>query len=213
MMKIERVVSDLLASNMYLIEASGHGIIVDPCRDLSACNSALCYDWIFLTHEHYDHISGVDAWRERTGAKVICPSICGENLKDDKRNLSRYFQSFCELQTWVPYESGRTFEPYTTHADVVFDERMELNWQGHRIVLFAAPGHSEGGSCMLVDGTCLFAGDCLLPGNEPALRFSGGSRKQRKEKTLPLLRELPRETTVYPGHFDVCELTAFSLNG
>lgn len=208
-MKIQRIVSCLLASNMYLLEERGHVIVVDPCEDLSAYDPALTYDWIFLTHEHCDHISGVDVWRERTGARVICSLPCGENLKDSKKNLSRHFESFCELQTWMPYEARRSCEPFVTRADRVFDGQMELEWQGRHILLFEAPGHSEGGGCLLVDGTCLFAGDCLIPGHEPALRFPGGSRKHWNERTLPLLRKLPPETTVYPGHLEPCVLAEF----
>ena len=208
-MKIHRIVSDLLASNMYLLEEAGHVIVLDPCEDFSAYDPALTYDWIFLTHEHYDHISGADVWRERTGARVICSLSCGENLKDSKKNLSRHFESFCELQTWAPYEARRSYGPFTTRADFTFGGQMELTWQGKHISLFEAPGHSEGSSCFLVDGTSLFAGDCLIPGYEPALRFPGGSRKQWNERTLPLLRELPPETMVYPGHFEPCALAEF----
>lgn len=86
-MKIHRIVSGLLASNMYLLEERGPVIAVDPCEDLSACDPALTYDRIFLTHEHCDHISGVDARREGTGARVICSLPCGENLKDGKKKL------------------------------------------------------------------------------------------------------------------------------
>lgn len=195
---------------MYLLEASGHGLIVDPCRDFTKFDPSVRCDWIFLTHEHYDHISGVDAWRERTGARVICTRACGENLKDARKNLSSFFESFCELQTWMPYEGGRSYEPYATYADVVFDGRMELDWQGHRIELFAAPGHSEGSACLLLDGHTLFSGDSLIPGNEPALRFPGGSRKQWRDYTLPLLRELSREIKVYPGHLEPCGLKEFN---
>lgn len=208
-MNIQRIVSDLLASNMYLLEEAGHVIVIDPCEDLSVYDPELAYDWIFLTHEHYDHISGADVWRERTGARIICSLPCGEKLKDSKKNLSRYFESFCELQTWMPYEAQRTYEPFTTHADLIFDGQMELHWQGKHIWMFETPGHSEGSSCLLADGAHLFAGDCLIPGHEPALRFPGGSRERWSERTLPLLRGLPPETMVYPGHFEPCVLAKF----
>lgn len=202
--------SDLLASNMYLLEEAGYVIVIDPCGDLSAYDPALVYDWIFLTHEHYDHISGADVWREHTGARVICSLPCGENLKDSKKNISRYFESYCELQTWMPYEARRTYEPFITCADVAFDGQMELQWHGRHLSLFETPGHSEGSACLLVDGVHLFAGDCLIPGHEPALRFPGGNRKLWKERTLPLLRELPPETMLYPGHLEPCVLAEFS---
>lgn len=207
---IRRIPSDLLASNMYLVEERGHGIVVDPCEDLSPYDPALVYDWIFLTHEHYDHISGVDAWRERTGARVICSRACGESLKDPKKNFSHFFDSFCELQTWLPYTPGREYPAFSTHADVVFDGELTMEWQGHSILLTETPGHSPGGSCLLLDGTSLFAGDCLIPGRKTELRFPGGSRKQWQERTLPFLRSLSPETMVYPGHFAPCALNEFS---
>lgn len=209
-MTIQRVPTNLLASNMYLVEESGHAIVIDPCMDTSTVNPSITYDRIILTHEHYDHISGIDLWREKTGARVFCSRSCGENIKDPKKNTSQYFEAFCELQTWMPYEGGRTYDPFSSHADEVFEERTELEWQGHRLELFETPGHSEGSICILLDGTKLFAGDSLIPGRGPELRFPGGSRKRWKEKTLPILRELSPEIKVFPGHLKPCGIDEFS---
>ena len=56
-MKIKRIVSDLLSSNMYILEENRHAIIIDPNSDISDFESSIQYDCDLLTHEHYDHIS------------------------------------------------------------------------------------------------------------------------------------------------------------
>lgn len=70
-MQIKRYVSELMASNMYVIQEDRHAIVIDPYDNIFVAN-LLHIDKIILTHEHYDHISGVNVWREITSAPVLC---------------------------------------------------------------------------------------------------------------------------------------------
>ena len=84
---------------MYVLEENNHLILIDPCIiDIRLENKTV--DYIFLTHEHYDHISGVNYWKEKCEAEVVCSNICAEKIESSRKNLSRYFDAFCELQTW-----------------------------------------------------------------------------------------------------------------
>ena len=200
-MEIRRRVSDLLASNMYLLVEGKHALVVDPCRDVTPAEG-LTVEGILLTHEHYDHISGVNVWKQRTGADVICSTECAKNIRNPKANLAAYFEDFCQLQTWVELKTLPSFDPgYTCAADRTFDDRMAFTWRGHDIELMSLPGHSMGSMVILLDSECLFSGDSLIAGYPISLRFPGGSRKAWREIGEKRLNSLPRGLRVYPGHF------------
>ena len=88
--KVTKVASDLLVSNMYILESNGRYILIDPCvAEIDIDDN--CVDYILLTHEHYDHISGVNHWKERTNATVLCSKNCAKNISNPSKNLSKYF--------------------------------------------------------------------------------------------------------------------------
>ena len=68
-MQIKKTDSGLLHSCMYLLEEKGHAIVIDPCRDLSAAGDSIV-DYLLITHEHYDHISGVNEWKNGCAASL-----------------------------------------------------------------------------------------------------------------------------------------------
>ena len=201
-MEIERVVSDLIFSNMYVIREGGRAIVIDPCRNTAPAPGDNV-DRILLTHEHYDHISGVNAWKTATGAPVLCTAACAKGLGSARRNLARIFPEFCQLQTWVRLdEIPETDRRYTCAADETFEDETSFCWQGHAFRLFALPGHSPGGCGILLDETVFFSGDSLLENSETELRLPGGSKEDWIRISMPFLRSLSAGITVYPGHFD-----------
>lgn len=201
-MVIRRYASDLLSSNMYLLEENGHVIVIDPFRDTQMLGGLLA-DKILLTHEHYDHISGVNLWKEATGAPVLCSGACAENIRNPRKNLARIFEAFCELQTWIVLEEIPQGDPeYTCAADETFADEFTFIWRGHTLRLFEMPGHSMGSIGILLDSSFFFSGDSLMKGREIELRFPGGSRAQWETVGLPRLQRLPPGIRVYPGHFE-----------
>ncbi len=200
-MEIRRYASDLLASNMYVIAESDSAIVIDPCRDVTPA-AGLRIEQIILTHEHYDHISGVRLWKEQTGAKVLCSKTCAENIRSPRKNLARFFQAFCELQTWVKVDRIPAYDPeFSCEADQVFENEMSFGWKGHQFRLTELPGHSRGSIGIFLDEVYFFSGDSMLEGKETELRFPGGSKSLWKTVSLPKLADLPEEIKVFPGHF------------
>ena len=200
-MIIHRVISDLLTSNMYIVAEGTSAIIVDPCRN-TEMPEGVEPDLIILTHEHYDHISGVNAWKSRYGVKVLCSRQCNERIQNPTKNMARYFEAFCALQEGLDKTLPDDFDPgYKCEADEVYETEKEFIWKGHLVRLFTLPGHSPGSSGILID-RCLFAGDSVFEHQETVLRFPGGSEKDWKEISLPKLMKLPKDTIVYPGHYN-----------
>lgn len=201
-MEIRSYVSGLLSSNMYVIVEGNHAIVIDPCENTEP-SQGLQVDYILLTHEHYDHISGVNHWKALTGAKVLCSKPCAENLENPRKNLASHFAQFCELQTWIQLEGIPEADPeYTCRAEEVFEDKKALLWQGHALSLFEIPGHSQGSIGILLDGKDFFSGDSLMENCEIELRMPGGSRKKWKEIGSKRIEAIPEGTRVWPGHFD-----------
>lgn len=208
-MKVQQFTTPLLASNMYLLAENNHGLIIDPYDGYAPEISVACkqVDRILLTHEHYDHISGTNALRERYDCPVLCSEACGQRIQSSTHNFSRYYEAYATVQTGEPVPEGiLPVEEYFTHADEVFSGEHQLSWQGHSLLLTETPGHSPGSICILVDGNLLFSGDTLLQGEVAVTRFPGGSRRQYEQVALPYLRALPDDTIVYPGHYGAFRL-------
>ncbi len=200
-MEIYRVVSDLLTSNMYIIIEGTGAIIIDPCRN-TVIRDGIIPEIIFLTHEHYDHISGVNLWKEKYNAKVICSKDCNARIQSKKKNLSRYFEAFCEIQIGFDNTLPLDFDPeYECKADEELSEDVEFMWREHLIRFMLLPGHSLGSAGILIDN-CLFAGDSIFESQDTVLNFPGGSEKAWKEISIPKIIALPPDIIVYPGHFD-----------
>lgn len=201
MIEIRRYESNLLLSNMYVIQEGMRAIVIDPFQDISLAKS-LTIDKIILTHEHYDHISGVNLWKETTNAHVLCSRACASNIRDPRKNLSRHFKEFCELQTWIELEEIPKSNPeYFCEAEEYFEDELLLEWQGHIWHLFEIPGHSLGSIGILLDDKYFFSGDSLMEDSAIELRIPGGSRKKWKEIGEPRLGQIPSGICVYPGHF------------
>lgn len=200
-MTIERYESDLLSSNMYVLSENGHAIVIDPFRN-TAPVAGLTVDRIMLTHEHYDHISGVNLFKSRITVPVLCSSACADNLRDAKRNMARLFRTFCELQTWISLDRiPESEENYCCQADETFDDETYFEWQGHSFHLFEIPGHSSGSIGILLDDQFFFSGDSLMEDRETELRMPGGTSEKWKKIAKPRLKALPEGLKIFPGHF------------
>lgn len=187
---------------MYLIAEGDQAAIVDPCVDqraLEALDAAGTKQiTVLLTHEHYDHISGVNWLKERYDCRVICSAACAACLPDDKKNMSRYYDAL--MMGRLRQEHAQRTPPYTCEATETFEGHCTLSWRGHTFEMRETPGHSPGSICIVMDGRVLFTGDTLLKEDEIITKMPGGSRQKYEEITKPWLESLPGELYVYPGH-------------
>ena len=214
--KIQSYVFYPIDSCMYIWQEEDSVVIIDPC----VSKDALLYQrerninriLVILTHEHYDHISGVN-WLKENLAKVsvLCSQLCAGALDNPYRNLSEFWEVLFIGKEEKIQEQIRNMDiqPYSCEADETFEGEYEFIWQGHKIFLKETPGHSKGSICILVDEKILFSGDTLVTGHETILRLPGGSKKDFAGITLPYLESLDREIMVYPGHGEPQKLAEF----
>ena len=137
------------------------GIIIDPGSNdeeiyefLKKENIEIKY--IFLTHNHPDHIAGLDNAKEKLNVPIVISRLDGENINDKRYTMMRLFrlkELECDVDIMLEH-----LDEIKINEDIIFKFHL-------------TPGHSLGSMCIEVRGTdILFVGDTI---------FKEGYRKNR----------------------------------
>ena len=205
---VYRFVMPVIRSNMYIILHDREALIIDPSVNAEA--ERMLYDarvskcTILLTHEHFDHTSGVNRLRSLFDCEVICTKTCGELIDDPKKSGADIFPALflgksADEQSEI---KGLVDAEYRCTADIVYENEMAMEW--HRLPIFMKemPGHSRGSQIIHIDQNYIFTGDNLVPGEKTITKLPGGSRRSYQQVVRPYLRSLPDTSMIYPGHGD-----------
>jgi len=205
--EIYRYVMPAIESNMYVIFDGDKALIVDPnmseelFEELDRRN--ISDVTAILTHEHIDHICGLNELRDRINkVKVICSEKCAERIKSPKDNLAKFWDVIIMDRN----EADRNLADemidrnYTCTANETYEDNKEYEFVSHRIRLISAPGHSPGGSIIFLDDTVVFTGDNLVEGNGVITRFPGGNKKDFWNNTAQVIDGLEDCCYIFPGH-------------
>ena len=192
-------------SNMYVIIEQNEAFIVDPNINDDALmllreNNVQSAD-VVLTHEHFDHISGVNWLRENIDCRVLCSQEAANAITDSSKNLAKFWDVLMMGKTPEEIAIGLKVkdENYTCSADEILPSGKTWRWQGHDVRVRAAPGHSRGGMLIYFDDI-LFSGDNLVNGVGVICRIPGGKWNIYEADTLPFIKTLPDSTHICPGH-------------
>lgn len=196
----------VIHSSMYLIPAESSCLVVDPCVSAEAegllRESSVRECLVLLTHEHYDHISGVNWLRERLPCQVVCSEKCAGRIADPRKNGAAYFEALTLRKSERERAVMESFldAGYVCRADWMYSGQAELRWKDLTLNLREAPGHSPGSQIIEVGKHWYFTGDSLIPGERIITRLPGGSRKAYEEETRPYLEAIAPESILFPGH-------------
>jgi hydroxyacylglutathione hydrolase len=134
---------------------------------------------VLVTHTDVDHIGGVAALAEATGAEVWAPAGEVEALRSGSPR------------------GGLSVAPHEPAHLVTGGDKITVG--GVTFDVVDVPGHSHGHVAFHHDGE-LFAGDLLFAGSVGRVDLPGGSWETLLESIRGLLNAFPPETVVYPGH-------------
>lgn len=205
-LKVYRYVFQLLSSNMYMMLRGTEAILIDPfiCKEAEDMirMSGVKKVWIILTHEHFDHILGVNYYREHWACTVIGHKNAMSRVCNPEKNLASYVQCLVPEEVLSSY-STICFDDiinYSCQIDVGFEREYNLNALGVDFDLIETPGHSPGSICILIGESYVFTGDSLIRGEKVITRLPGGNKKDYQNITKPFLEGLSKSIIVFPGH-------------
>lgn len=201
-MIIERIVNKPITSNCFVLFKANHSscLIIDPGSidnsDLMEFleRKSLVPEYVVLTHEHFDHISGVQGIVDKYGAQVVCSSNCGKAISDKKKNLSLFhdgigFEIHTEVKPIEDYPEGLLF----------LNEVLEFA---------ATPGHTNGSICIFVGGN-LFCGDLMILNQRTVTKLPGGSKNDVLKSIKNLYSLFGGDVVVHSGHGDSFEFSLY----
>jgi glyoxylase-like metal-dependent hydrolase (beta-lactamase superfamily II) len=193
----------LTNSNCYILYDNTAALIIDPNND-SLIRSYmeqhhLHPETVLLTHEHCDHIAGLNALRSRYAPTVIASRECSNGIQNTTRNMTRI------METYLYFKSNGTlrvsYPKFTcAAADILFDTTYRCKWHNYSIYMTVAPGHTPGSTCIIINDEMLFSGDYLIPDEEVVTRLPGGDDAAYQKTGKAILHDLPTPIWTYPGH-------------
>ena len=205
-MFIHKIKNSPITSNCYILHNNSKCIIVDP----GSSNNNEIYDflnlknltpeYILLTHEHFDHIWGLNDLRGTyLNLKVISSIECSNSIICSKKNMSAFYKgiNFSCLQ-----------------ADIVFKDSFELNWMDTIFHFFVTEGHSLGSICILFNNN-LITGDTIILNEKTVTKLPNGSESQLISSLLKISEKITFPINILAGHgedFSINNKTEFLNN-
>ncbi len=200
---------DSFLCNMYVITTEkslslGSALVIDAIQsdealaDLNAVGIGNLT--VILTHEHFDHTTGINWLRENFHVHLISHELCGQKIRQP-----RYNRSLSIMGMDADSQKYKHYPPYVCEVDEVFSVDTCMDWCGMEVKLICTPGHTAA-SCCIGLAQCMFVGDSALPGQPTLTRLPSGSQKDFDEITLPILKAMSQDTTIFPGHGDVYQI-------
>lgn len=187
MAQIDSIVLGMVMTNCYLLWNNHHVLIVDPATKSEKIKQLIdvrggIVDGIYLTHGHFDHIGGVDAYVHLYRCPVYINDPDMRLLSDPYSNVSAGGHEVIVKSEAIGLQPGKN-----QIGEFTFD-------------LVDAPGHTEG-SCLMIWEGAMICGDVLFQGSIGRTDLVGGS-STKMYQSLQMIKTLNPDLQVYPGHGD-----------
>ncbi len=174
----------------YLVIKDDKCLIIDAGASIQTIKNAIIKHnitkicGVLVTHAHFDHMYGLESYAQEFDCNIFISKKGIKNLKDPVANHS-YFVD-CGA---IKFESDKVLVPSTKKFKLAdFDVEM-----------ISTPGHTDDGSCYVVDNEVMFTGDTLFyyaVGRTDLLNSSNSDLINSLKK----LRKYDKFKNYYAGH-------------
>ena len=186
-----------LGENCYIVSDDTKEAVIIDCGALYDPEKAAISDYIdleelkpvahLLTHGHFDHLWGAAFLYERYGLAARCPELDRPFFDDTDAQMRGV------LGHAMRCETGPAGDNITTDTVIRFGN--------HTLTVISTPGHTPGGVCFYCEAEhVLFSGDSIFQMSIGRTDFPGGNHWDLIRALTHLLRDLPDDVTIYPGH-------------
>lgn len=207
--RIKQYIFPYINSNMYILIENQKALVIDPhyCKDAYAYlqKEKVKEVLIILTHEHFDHTSGVNWFKVNYDTTLICQqkALDPKSQKHCNRPTTICLKLADEGKIEEAEKYSKDYPPYTYDADISYKESYNMKWNGHCVHMEHLPGHSPASSMIILDKDIVFTGDSLIPDIATIVRWPESNPQKFKEVTLKKLLQLHSDCIIYPGHGEV----------
>ena len=177
-----------LETNCHVLVEKDRAVVVDAGGNPEAVLAYLdqrgaSLETILITHLHCDHLYGVAALAEATGASVLAGAPDAPLLDDELGRGGLMGLPLVPPFAWEPLAPG------------------EYAFAGLPCQVLATPGHSAGSlSFYFPQAEAVFVGDLLFYRSIGRTDFTGGDYEALINSVTTAIFTLPGATQVYPGH-------------
>ena len=183
-MEIMRFPLGPVLTNLYVVSENRHGFIVDAVEKSDLVtnyikDNSIKIDFILQTHTHFDHVLGLEYYKNLYNVDVFASSESRDIANDKYYNLA---YDYDDLNVHI--------DNFLTDKEVITDFKIKA---------LKTPGHSLDSISYLI-GDYLFSGDTLFKGSIGRTDFPGGDYETLIGSINEKYRVLDSNTVVYPGH-------------
>lgn len=203
---VKRIINSPINSNCYIIYQQGlkNCIVVDPgtqdCIEIINFLSSkkLTPEFIILTHEHFDHIGGVNKLKIIFDCKIVTNKLCAEKIINCKKNMSIFFDQ-------------KGFETFP--ADIIIESiDKTLMWNDTKIEFIDTPGHTNCSISFLI-GNRIFIGDLMIYGYKTVTKLPSGNKNTLLNSLNYIYNHFcSSNKEIYPGHGETFILDDININ-
>jgi len=189
-MKIKQIINQPIASNCFVVfhENNNSCIVIDPGSEnadtIEKAINERNVDYIFLTHEHFDHIWCADRIRAKYNAKLCCSIDTAKSITNNKKNLSLFVDQI-GFELNIP--------------DIILYDKQVISWYGTQIEIIHTPGHTDGSICIKINND-IFTGDTIIKDTQTVTKLPSGNKDKLQNSIEKLVQMGLPNFNLYCGH-------------